>query len=216
MTEEEKYYFSLRNYANKLAPYYDAIFKLLTFGTEQKLRDKVVDFSGIKSGTKILDIATGTGKQALAFANNDYGVTGIDLSEDMLRVARNKKRHKVINLCLADATHLPFKDNAFNATCVSFALHDMILTIREKTLQEMARVTESNGTIIIVDYALPKNRIIRPIIFRLVKAYEPYYPEFIKSDLETLIRKSGIEITDETNTLLGAARILKGIKTSLP
>ena len=47
----------------------------------------------------------------------------------------------------------------------------------------------------------------------LSKSHETkYYPEFIDSDLEALLRKSGIEIKEELPLLLGAGRILKGIR----
>lgn len=87
----------------------------------------------------------------------------------------------------------------------------MILTIREKALKEMARVTKPKGTVVIVDYALPKNKIGRFLVYHIVKLYEAYYSEFIKSDLEALLRKSGIETKEQLPVLLGAGRISKGI-----
>jgi ubiquinone/menaquinone biosynthesis C-methylase UbiE len=108
---------------------------------------------------------------------------------------------------------LPFKDSSFDVSCVSFALHDMPLTIREKVLKEMVRVIKPEGMIIIVDYALPENRIGRFLVYHFVKIYEKeYYSKFIKSDLEELLRKSGIEIKEKLPVLLGAGRILKGIR----
>jgi 2-polyprenyl-3-methyl-5-hydroxy-6-metoxy-1,4-benzoquinol methylase len=49
------------------------------------LRGKVVDFTNPGSGSRILDVATGTGKQAFAFAKKGYDVIGVDLSEAMLK-----------------------------------------------------------------------------------------------------------------------------------
>lgn len=205
--EEEKYYSLLKKYARILAPYYDTVTAIFS-----RLRDKVVDFTNAPNDSRILDVATGTGRQAFAFAKNGYYVTGIDLSEDMLKVAIKENRYENVKFEIADATNLPFEDNSFDVSCVSFALHDMILTIREKALKEMVRVTKPKGTIMIVDYALPKDKIGRFLIYHIVKLYEPYYPEFIKSDLEALLKKSGIEIKDELPVVLGAGRILKGIK----
>ena len=206
--EEKEYYKLLEWYARLLAPFYDTVTAILS-----KLRDKVVDFTDAPVESRILDVATGTGKQAFAFAKKGYAVVGIDLSKDMLHVAISKNRYDNINFQIADATKLPFEDNVFDVSCISFALHDMILTIREKALREMARVTKPKGTIIIVDYALPKDKkISRFLIYHFVKLYEPYYPEFIKSNLEGLIRKSGIDIKEELTVLLGAGRIIKGIK----
>jgi ubiquinone/menaquinone biosynthesis C-methylase UbiE len=65
-----------------LAFFYDVIV-LPFFG----LRDRVVSFANAKSGLKVLDVATGTGKQGFAFAKKGCDVTGVDLSEAMLKVA---------------------------------------------------------------------------------------------------------------------------------
>jgi len=212
MDEERKYYLLLRKYARILAPFYDVVFGSLTFGTGSRLRYRVVDSANVRAGSMILDVATGTGKQAFAFARRSYDIAGIDLSEDMLKVANDENRSRNVSFGVADATNLPFEDNRFDASCVSFALHDMILPVRDRALKEMVRVTKPEGTIVIVDYALPRNKISRSLVYRIVKLYEPYYPEFIKSDLEALIRKSGIEIKEEFPVLLGAGRILKGVK----
>ena len=85
-------------------------------------------------------------------------VIGIDLSEAMLRVARRKNGLPNVTFQRADATALPFEDANFDAACVSFALHEMPATIRERVVREMARVTKVGGTVVVVDYALPRNR----------------------------------------------------------
>lgn len=203
--EEVKYYAWLRKTAGILAPFYDTVAVVIS-----SVRDKVVDFTSAKNGSKILDVCTGTGKQAFAFAKKGYDIVGIDLSEDMLKVASRKNKYENVKFQVAEATNLPFEDNCFDVCCVSFALHDMILTIREKALKEMVRVTKRKGTIVIVDYALPKNRITRFLVYHIVKLYEPYYPEFITSDLEKLLRKLDIETEEELPVLLGAGRISKG------
>ena len=88
--EEEEYYTLLKKVFHLLAPYYDALFALLSFGGESRLRKKVVEFAGAGLNSRILDIATGTGGQAFAFAAKSHQVVGIDLSEDMLKVAKKK------------------------------------------------------------------------------------------------------------------------------
>ena len=206
--EEKEYYPLVKKVFRVLAPFYD-------IGTIpiSGLRDKAVDFTNAGTGSKILDVATGTGKQAFAFAKKGYDVTGIDLSEAMLKVAIKKNKYYNAKFALADATNLPFKDSSFDISSVSFALHDMPLIIREKVLMEMVRVIKPEGMIIIVDYALPENRIGRFLVYHFVKIFEKeYYSKFIKSDLKALLRKSGIEIKEELPVLLGAGRILKGMR----
>jgi len=177
--EEEKYYQLLKKYARILAPFYDAVFGTLTLGAGSRLREKVADTTNARNGSRILDVATGTGKQAFAFARKGHDVIGIDLSEDMLKQAKRKNKYENARFDVADATNLPFEDNSFDVSCASFALHDMIPTIREKALKEMIRVTKPKGTVVIVDYALPKNKLKRFLTYHIVQLYEPYYPEFI-------------------------------------
>jgi len=209
LTDEEKEYYSLlKTVFSILAPFYDTV--TMPFS---RVRTEVANFTNARSGSKILDVATGTGKQAFAFAKKGHDVIGIDLSEAMLNVANKRNEYGNVKFQVADATDLPFDDKSFDVSCVSFALHDMPLSIRDRALKEMVRVTKPRGMIIAVDYALPDNKFWRFLVYHLVKLYErSYYSKFIRSDLEALLRKSGIEIKDELPALLGAGRILKGIK----
>ncbi|MCL5985424.1 MAG: methyltransferase domain-containing protein [Actinobacteria bacterium] len=210
MNEEEKYYSLTKKVFDILAPFYDIVTAPFS-----RVRNKVVGFAKARSGSKILDVATGTGKQAFAFARRGYDVIGVDLTEAMLNVANKKNKYGNVKFKIADATDLPFEDNSFDVTCVSFALHDMPLNIREKVLKEMVRVTRPEGMIVIIDYALPENKIGRFLIYHLVSLYEgEYYSKFIKSDLEALLKNSGIDVKEKLSVLLGAGRILKGTRIS--
>ena len=205
---DEEYYSYIRKWFKKWAPVYDLVDIFIS-----GVRDEVVHFTNARTGSKILDVATGTGKQAFAFARKGYVVEGIDLSEDMLKVANRKNRYKNAKFQVTEATNLPFGNEYFDVSCISFALHDMPFAIREKVLEEMVRVTKREGMILMVDYVLPADNIGRYLIYPVVKSYESkYYPEFVKSDLKDLLRKLGIRIEKEQSLLLGAGRILKGIK----
>lgn len=208
LTDEEKeYYLLVRKAFATLAPFYDAV--AVPFSG---VRDRVVNFTNAQKGSKILDVATGTGQQAFAFAKKGYEVIGIDLSEAMLDVAKKKNKFKNAKFEVADATNLPFEDDSFDVSSVSFALHDMPLSIREKVLKEMVRVTKQKGIIVIVDYDLPKNTIGKFLVYHFTTFIEAeYYKNFIKSDLEALLNKNGIEIIEKDAVLHGAGRILKGI-----
>ena len=207
ITAEEKRYYSFMKMFDRLAPFYD-FFTLPILG----VRDKAASFADAKKGSRILDVCTGTGKQAFAFAKKGYDVTGIDMSEGMLGIAKKKNRYRNLKFQAADVTKLPFEDSSFDVCCVSFALHDMILSIREKVLKEMVRVTKPGRIIIIVDYALPRNRVWGFLVYHFVRLWEKYYPEFIRSDLDALLKKSGIGIEKEISVMLGGGRIIKGVK----
>jgi ubiquinone/menaquinone biosynthesis C-methylase UbiE len=161
--EEKRYYSLVKRAFGTLAPVYD-IFVTPMSG----LRDRVVRFADVKPGSRILDVGTGTGKQAFAFAKLGYEVVGVDLSDAMLRVASRKNTYKNATFSVADATNLPFPDAGFDVACTSFVIHTMPLTIREKALKEMVRVTRRGGTVLIVDFALPRNRVHRLLVYSLI------------------------------------------------
>jgi SAM-dependent methyltransferase len=86
-------------------------------------------------------------------------------------------------------------------------------SIRQKVLKEMARVTRPDGTIVVVDYAPPRNRVGRFLVLRFVSLYEgKYYQGFIRGDLRALLGSAGIEAREERRAVLGAARIVKGVR----
>jgi len=203
----EDYYPYIKKFFGRWASVYDVI-DLFISG----IREKVVEVTNPESGSKILDVCTGTGKQAFAFGKRGYDVLGIDLSEDMLNVATKKNKYNNIKFKVADATDIPFEDNYFNASCISFALHDMPIEIRESVLAEVTRVTKPKGNIVIVDYILPENKISRFLIYHFVRFYESrYYPEFIESDFKVLLGKYRIRKEIEIPVMFGCAKILKGI-----
>jgi demethylmenaquinone methyltransferase/2-methoxy-6-polyprenyl-1,4-benzoquinol methylase len=205
--DEIKSYYSLVEAAfGKLAPYYDLICLPIS-----GLREQVANILTSTTALRVLDVATGTGAQAIAFAKRGHYVTGIDLSAAMIRIAQSKRKVENLNFEVGDASHLPYPNDSFDVSCISFALHDMPLPIRQKVLAEMLRVTKTQGTIIIVDYGLPRNRLGSFLIYRLVRLYErPYYSEFIKSELQNLLQETGIEILEDCPVLFGAARIVRG------
>jgi demethylmenaquinone methyltransferase/2-methoxy-6-polyprenyl-1,4-benzoquinol methylase len=208
MCEEKEYYARTKKAFDFLAPFYNIMTLPLIH-----VRNQVVAIASARKGSTVLDVATGTGQQAFAFAKHCYGVTGVDLTESMLEIARTHNRNGVVKFEVGDATHLRFEENTFDVSCISFALHDMPPNIREKVLREIVRVTKSKGVVIIVDYDLPHNEIGRALIYRFIALYEgKYYKQFISADLDTLLHKTGIEVVERVPVLFGAGKILKGIK----
>jgi len=198
MAEEKEYYALTKRAFDFLAPFYNVMTLPLV-----RVRNQVVDFVSADKGSTVLDVATGTGQQAFAFAKRGYNVIGVDLTESMLEIARRDNKDGYVKFEAADATHLRFEANSFDISCVSFALHDMPPNIREKVLQEMVRITKPDGIMVIVDYDLPHNKIGRALIYRLITLYEgEYYKQFIASDLDSLLRKTRVEVVERVQSYL--------------
>jgi demethylmenaquinone methyltransferase/2-methoxy-6-polyprenyl-1,4-benzoquinol methylase len=206
-TSDERSYYALnRRVYGIFAPFYDKLVLPI-----RHLRDEVAAALPLDRRTRVLDVATGTGAQARAFADRAGEVFGIDLSEAMLRIARRKHARPNVVFRQGDATQLPFRDRYFDAACISFALHEMPPSIRERALREMARVTRPGGAIAIVDYGLPKNETARWFVYHVVKLYEGgTYAEFVRSDLPALLKDAGIDLLDKRSALGGLASIYTG------
>jgi ubiquinone/menaquinone biosynthesis C-methylase UbiE len=114
----------------------------------------------IKRGEKVIDIACGTGAQCFALAAKAAKVTGVDLSESMIKYAQRKKAKSVfsnLEFRVCDATQLTsIADCEFDVAVMSLALHQFSPDLYKPIFGEMKRVAKR---IVIVDYAvpLPKN-----------------------------------------------------------
>jgi ubiquinone/menaquinone biosynthesis C-methylase UbiE len=209
-TDEERAYYawSKRVYA-AFAPFYDLVASPL-----RSVRGKVAAIAALDARSRVLDVATGTGSQARAFAEKAGEVVGIDLSEAMLHIARKKNRASNLTFCQGDAAELPFEDGRFDAASVSFALHEMPVSIRERVLKEMIRVTKPGGMLVVVDYGRPPGAV-GGVFHLLVKLLEgDQYVNFMRSDLLGILRRAGIEMPTERRELFGAVRIVTGFRAA--
>ena len=200
------YYALTRRVFGRLAPYYDAFGLLVA-----TLRPAVVAFSGVPTGAHVLDVATGTGSQALAFARHGYRVTAVDLVDEMLAVARRKRGSDLVRFERMDATELEFPDGAFDLTTISFGLHDMPAIVRGQVLREMVRVTRPGGRIVVVDYGLPEGGVWRWLAVRVIGLWERgWYGEFVYADPIALLGAAGIVVDAQRTAWLGAVRVIRG------
>jgi len=167
----------------------------------------------LPKGSKILDVACGTGTQAILFAKGGYAVTGVDLSPDMLRIAKRKvKKDYDVRFLECDASQLPFDDNEFSFSTISFALHDMPEKIAVRVLKEMKRVTKSKGKIVIVDYHSSPVPLIRIVMNAIVGLWESdYYHEFMKNGLNHYLSKVHLKIEKRRLGFLGNFQIVLSI-----
>lgn len=205
MTEEQEYYLKVRRGFAIFAPFYD-----LVTSPFWRVREKAVDFTGAPNGSRILDLATGTGQQAFAFARRGFEVTGVDFCGPMLKIAEKNNKYKNARFRLADAADLGFNDKSFDVVCIFDALHHMPKGIRARVLKEAVRVLRPEGTVVIIDYALPEAGLSRFLAYRIIKLYESkYFPGFIKQDFSASLLEAGIKIKEEL-PVLSVQKIFKG------
>ena len=141
---------------------YDFLNDLLSLGRTKAWRKVVTAIIAPKPGLRILDIAAGTGSSSAPLVAKGADVIALDFSEGML--AAGRKRHKKIKFQQGDALKLPFAENYFDVTTVSFGLRNTSDTTA--ALKEALRVTKQNGRIVICEFSHPTNKILRLIYLK--------------------------------------------------
>ena len=134
-----------------VAPKYDIVNDILSLGQTRHWRRIVVDAVGAVPGQRVLDLAAGTGTSSEPYADAGIDVVACDFSTGMLKVG--KRRRPDIDFVAGDATNLPFADNSFDATTISFGLRNVIDP--KKALREMLRVTKPGGKLVVAEFSHP-------------------------------------------------------------
>jgi len=177
------------------------------------LRRRIVRLAGVRVGDHVLDVATGAGAQAFAFADAGARVLGVDLAPSALAEARRHNRYANVAFLEANASELPLPDATFDVACVAFGLHEMPAAVRLEVVTEMVRVTRPRGTIVAADYVLPSNALAAASFDRLARAVErEHYVGFLHTDLRALFTSTGIVLRSDHRAVLGAVRILIGTR----
>ena len=219
----------VREMFDDISTRYDFLNHFLSFGIDRAWRRKLVAMLKERKPFKVLDVATGTGDLAIAIASlKPQKIVGIDISEKMLEIGRQKLTDKGLNLVVtlqqADAEKIPFSDNFFDAITVAFGVRNY--ENLELGLGEMSRVLRKGGVMLILEFSHPESfpmkqlyafysRNIIPRLGRMIsgnsKAYT-YLPESVaafpsgKSFLE-ILNKLGLKNTRQVNLSMGIASI---------
>ena len=147
---------------DEVAHRYDFLNDLLSLGRTKAWRKVVTAIIAPKPGMKILDIAAGTGSSSKPLVAKGADVIALDFSEGML--AAGRKRHKDIKFQQGDALKLPFTEDTFDVTTISFGLRNTSDT--SDALKEALRVTKQSGRIVICEFSHPTNKIFRLIYLK--------------------------------------------------
>ncbi len=149
---------------DSIAPVYDRLNHLLSFGIDRSWRRRLVravsSFCALRGGeVKVLDMACGTGDVSIALRRKGLDVVGADISENMLALAR--KKAPGIDFRYGDASELPFADGSFDAVTIAFGIRNF--DKRAQCIRELHRVLKDGGMLAIAEFSIPRNRLWRGI-----------------------------------------------------
>jgi demethylmenaquinone methyltransferase/2-methoxy-6-polyprenyl-1,4-benzoquinol methylase len=137
---------------DRIASIYDLMNSVMTAGMHQRWRERTADLAEVGAGSRALDVATGTGDLAIALAERDADVVGVDFAEKMLEIARRKAPG--LEFRSGNALALDFPDDSFDAATVGFGARNF--DDLDRGLAEMARVVKPGGRVVVLEITTPQ------------------------------------------------------------
>jgi demethylmenaquinone methyltransferase / 2-methoxy-6-polyprenyl-1,4-benzoquinol methylase len=136
---------------DRIAGVYDLMNGVMTAGMHHRWRSRAADLARAGAGTRVLDVATGTGDLAIEMAGRGAEVVGMDFSGEMLSIARRKAPG--IRFEQGDAQALTYEDGSFDAATVGFGARNF--GDLRQGLSEMARVVKPGGRVVVLEITTP-------------------------------------------------------------
>jgi len=225
----------VRGIFDSVADRYDVMNDVMSFGIHRIWKRIALEFGHIRAGQRILDLATGTGDLAarLCRAVGPRGeIVASDINAAMLARGRDRCVDQGlagnIEFVQADAEHLPFADEHFDAVIMAFGLRNV--THKEQALAQMYRVLKPGGQALILEFSRP-SRYVEPlydlyshkalplmgkVIVDDADSYR-YLAESIRmhppqEELKAMMEEAGLEDCGYTNLTGGIVAIHRGYK----
>jgi demethylmenaquinone methyltransferase/2-methoxy-6-polyprenyl-1,4-benzoquinol methylase len=154
---------------DSVAPKYDLMNDLMSAGMHRAWKAFAIALAGVRTGERVLDVASGSGDLARAFARR-VGAEGQVWITDVNRAMLARGRDRLLDeghalpLAQCDAEKLPFRADSFDCISVAFGLRNM--THKEAALAEMRRVLKPGGRLLVLEFS----RVWQP----LTRAYDWY------------------------------------------
>ncbi len=149
----------VRRMFGEIAPRYDLLNHLLSLNADKYWRWQTVRRAAPSGDAPILDLCTGTGDLALAYARRSQAsIVAADFCHEMLVIGRKKAAGtgfaNRVHFIEADAEHLPFPDATFQLVSVAFGLRNVTNT--DRGLSEMVRVCRTGGQVAVLEFSHPR------------------------------------------------------------
>jgi demethylmenaquinone methyltransferase/2-methoxy-6-polyprenyl-1,4-benzoquinol methylase len=168
----------------RIAGRYDLMNRLMTFGQDIRWRRIVIEQAQLPPGSRLLDIATGTGEIALEGQNQVPGLQAVggDFTIEMMRIGKHIPQRRSIRWTGADTLFLPFPDATFDAVTSGFLMRNVI-DVR-KAFTEQMRVTKPGGWVVVLESSPPKENLLRPFILFHLNIIIPALGRLITGEME--------------------------------
>ena len=172
-----------------VAPRYDLINDLQSFGLHRVWKRRLVRLAAVRPGEHALDVCCGTGDVTFALARKHAEATGFDFSAPMLDVARRRAAALLGSFRAAprfiqgDALCLPFADASFDVVTISYGLRN--LADIDRGLRELTRVLRPGGRLLVLDFGKPELIVWRRLYFTYLRWCVPVFGRLFCGDADT-------------------------------
>jgi len=148
----------------EIAPHYDLMNRLMTFGQDVIWRRQVIRRARLESGSRLLDLGSGTGDLAGEALRQcpQAQVVAADFTLGMMLTGKSRYASENLGWSAADARQLPFPDESFDAVVSGFLLRNV--TDLPQSLVEQRRVLKQGGRLVALDTTPPANNLLAPFI----------------------------------------------------
>ena len=170
-----------RELFGRTAQHYDPANRLFSLGSGAWYRRRCLQWAGLQPGMRVIDIAVGTGllaREAIRITGDPRSVIGIDLSEAMLRIARDNLGLGIIQ---GAAEALPLGDEVADFVTIGYGLRHV--ADLESVLRECFRVLRPNGTVLLLEFSTPRRRINRILASTYIGHIVPFLSLVTRGDV---------------------------------
>lgn len=215
----------------RISARYDLMNRLMTGGRDIAWRREVIRLAHLIPEARLLDVATGTGDILIEALRQQPQVLAIgsDFTFEMMITGKSKEGAQAIHWNTADALHLPFPDNTFDAVTSGFGVRNFI--DREQAFREQRRVLKPGGRVICLEISKPPRNMLRPFFLFFFNKIVPlvggvisgqrdaynYLPqsvnEFLTPDeLQTIMERAGLHEVKYKRLMMSTVAIHVGLK----
>jgi demethylmenaquinone methyltransferase/2-methoxy-6-polyprenyl-1,4-benzoquinol methylase len=168
----------------RIARRYDLLNRLLSLGVDRSWRARAVEAAGALDGRLVIDVCSGTGDLALAFARSGARVLGVDFTPQMLSLALRKSARARARAGFArgDALRLPVRSRVADVAAVAFGVRN--LADRRAGLCELARVVKPGGQVIVLEFSPPPRGLAGRVFRWYFERVLPRVGAWISGDAE--------------------------------